>query len=109
MRKSLNESRDRQCHHLPVNCLFYFFVVCSFVIGVYKMTSVEFCYWLQGCFEINPPNSGFTAEQTEIIKRHLHLVFKHEIDASYPDQDALNAIHNTFMDGKDKPGQNIRC
>jgi hypothetical protein len=66
------------------------------------MKSVEFCYWLQGFFEINsamPPGGaleprGLTAAQTETIRRHLHLVFKHEIDPSYPNGAALDAIHN---------------
>lgn len=66
------------------------------------MTSREFCYWLQGFFEISeaglPANvkvdKGLTSERVETIKRHLALVFKHEIDPSYPNQAELNAIHN---------------
>ena len=60
------------------------------------MTSRDFCYWLQGYFEINPqdiPNQN----QIEIIKKHLNLVFKHEIDPSMGDekhQQELNEIHN---------------
>lgn len=60
------------------------------------MKSTEFCYWLQGFFEIagGIPADGLTKAQTEMIQRHLHLVFKHEIDPSYSDKAGLDAIHN---------------
>ena len=47
------------------------------------MTSRDLVYWLQGFAEIHggPP----TAEQWETIKRHLNMVFVHEIDPSMPD------------------------
>jgi hypothetical protein len=66
------------------------------------MTSREFCYWLQGYFEIlgnetktNPakPRVALDANQTECVQRHLSMVFKHEIDPSYPNAQALSAIH----------------
>lgn len=58
------------------------------------MKSVEFCYWLQGLFEVGEPTS-LNEKQTDLIKRHLNMVFVHEIDATYPSeqQDALNAAH----------------
>ena len=37
------------------------------------MKATEFCYWLQGMFEINPAQE-LTAEQTDMIKRHLQMV-----------------------------------
>ena len=43
------------------------------------MNTIDFCYWLQGHFELNP-DKPLTPEQTEAIKNHLNLVFKHEID-----------------------------
>ena len=43
------------------------------------MNAIDFCYWLQGHFELNPDIS-MTPEQTKLIKNHLNLVFKHEID-----------------------------
>ena len=63
------------------------------------MTSRDFCYWLQGFFEIQgiDPSWGIPADKAEIIKRHLSLVFAHEIDpqAGGPDVQAkLNAIHS---------------
>jgi hypothetical protein len=69
------------------------------------MKSVEFCYWLQGHFEIAPEGQGLTPAQVETIKKHLALVFKHEIDPSYPDGAKLDAIHNP--PGGGKPG--MRC
>jgi hypothetical protein len=61
------------------------------------MTSRDFIYWLQGLFELAEPGA-LNAKQTDLIRRHLAMVFKHEIDASYGDtahQEALNALHNT--------------
>lgn len=43
------------------------------------MNTIDFCFWLQGYFEISG-SKELTAEQTKIVKNHLHLVFKHEID-----------------------------
>lgn len=59
------------------------------------MTSVNFAYWLQGFIELHgsPPS----AEQWETIKRHLALVFQHEIDppAGPPEHQAkLNETHH---------------
>lgn len=58
------------------------------------MKSTEFCYWLQGLFELGKPES-LTAEQTALVKKHLDMVFIHEIDPSYPkgQQQALNQAH----------------
>jgi hypothetical protein len=45
------------------------------------MTSRDFCFWLQGIFELGKPRT-LDEEQTATIRRHLSLVFKHEIDPS---------------------------
>lgn len=62
------------------------------------MTSRDFCYWLQGLFELTEVDrTGISSKQAEIIQRHLAMVFKHEIDPSAGDgktQEALNAIHS---------------
>ncbi len=58
------------------------------------MKAVEFCYWLQGYFEINDKKRGLSAKQVESIQKHLAMVFKHEIDPSYKDSDKLNQIHS---------------
>lgn len=48
------------------------------------MTCRDFCYWLQGYFEItgSSPYKNLTEDQADMIKRHLNLVFKHDIDNS---------------------------
>lgn len=62
------------------------------------MTSRDFCYWLQGFFEIHgADSSSLTSKQVDMVQKHLALVFKHEIDPSYGDekhQQLLNEIHN---------------
>ena len=64
------------------------------------MQSRDFCYWLQGYFEISKAEA-LTPGQVEEIKKHLSLVFVHEIDPSFPDdqQDKLNQIHHGDEDG----------
>jgi hypothetical protein len=77
------------------------------------MKSVEFCYWLQGLFELAEPKS-LTEAQTRMVKNHLALVFKHEIDPSYgSDQDELYDIHSgsshAVIGGVGPGGALIRC
>ena len=80
------------------------------------MTSRDFCYWLQGYFEIHgnrpvqEPESTYAMNdsQIEMIKRHLAMVFKHEIDPSFgsaPIQDVLNHLHKPPIDNNTL----IRC
>lgn len=65
------------------------------------MQSRDFCFWLQGLFELSAPTE-LNAKQTKLIKQHLSLVFKHEIDPSMPDPTGeLQAIH----DGKQDTGK----
>ena len=62
------------------------------------MNSRDFCYWLQGFFELTEEGSTLSVKQAQAIKNHLNMVFKHEIDPSYGDQahqNILNSIHNT--------------
>lgn len=82
------------------------------------MTSRDFAYWLQGYFEIkeqdgNPKIYELNKSQVEMIKRHLALVFKHEIDPSMGDknhQNELNNIHNDFDHNQNLPEETlIRC
>ena len=68
------------------------------------MTSRDFAYWLQGYFEVSDPKE-IGPKETEMIKKHLALVFKHEIDPSMGDekhQQILNEIHS----GIPKPSSN---
>lgn len=66
------------------------------------MRSRDFCYWLQGYFEIAEGETekriGLTSKQIDMIKAHLNLVFKHEIDPSMGNeqhQAELNHIHSS--------------
>lgn len=77
------------------------------------MQSRDFVYWLQGYFEItdatsNRASDGLSTGQVEMIKKHLALVFIHEIDPSMggkKHQDTLNEIH-----AKSNPGSVLyRC
>lgn len=75
------------------------------------MTARDFCFWLQGYFEVvaaNPaPAGGLTPSQASCVERHLALVFAHDIDpqAGGPESQAkLNIIHK-----KDATGHTPRC
>ena len=77
------------------------------------MTSRDFCYWLQGYFEIlgvdkNKENVGqsLSIEQTQCIKNHLAMVFKHEIDPSFGNKEhqaELTKLHKQLKTGM--PGE----
>lgn len=41
------------------------------------MQSRQFCYWLQGSFELNG-TIEFDPKETQTIKEHLALVFQHD-------------------------------
>lgn len=78
------------------------------------MKSVEFCYWLQGLFELAKPEN-LTPDQTALVKKHLDMVFIHEIDPSYPkeQQPALNEAHKPDRPPLSRPptadGTMLRC
>lgn len=78
------------------------------------MKAVEFCYWLQGFFEITDGHGvnrdePLSINQIKTIRNHLALVFKHEIDPSY----GMNAVEaKAIHDGKptSRPDDGIvRC
>lgn len=77
------------------------------------MTSRDFCYWLQGYFEIAKIGDeplALTAAQYDCIQKHLNLVFHHEIDPSFgpiKQQADLNKIHNDNI--FNRPDVKIRC
>lgn len=66
------------------------------------MQSRDFCYWLQGYFEIvgakhGEPVPALSADQVDMVRKHLDLVFAHEIDPAMggpQHQSNLNAIHS---------------
>jgi hypothetical protein len=48
-----------------------------------KVTSRDFCYWLQGFFELRgDPDCPLSIDQVSTIRAHLNMVFEHEIDPS---------------------------
>jgi hypothetical protein len=81
------------------------------------VTSRDFAYWLQGFFEIegvdggDADQSGLSAAKVDCIRKHLAMVFKHEIDPSFGDANAaLDAIHNSLKLGGVTPeGVTFRC
>lgn len=78
------------------------------------MTSRDFAFWLQGFFEISGTDAiTMNAEQVSMVKKHLALVFIHEIDPSMGDkaqQDKLNKIHSPIPHGPLHGGDPIlRC
>ena len=67
------------------------------------MTSRDFAYWLQGFFKITGTNK-IDEGQAEMIKNHLNLVFKHEIDPSLNEgktKEEVKKLHD-IHDGKKK-------
>jgi hypothetical protein len=52
------------------------------------MQSRDFCFWLQGFFELGDNTGIISAEQAVVIKRHLDLVFVHEIEPSLRERPA---------------------
>lgn len=71
------------------------------------MTSRDFCFWLQGRFELTG-NAQFSATETALIGRHLALVFKHEIDPSAgpaEHQAELSKIHDALKQGAKEAGE----
>jgi hypothetical protein len=68
------------------------------------MTSRDFAYWLQGFFEITDAagqtNTPLRADQVSMIKKHLALVFYHEIDPSYSIDPVIQAEMNSIHSGK---------
>lgn len=61
------------------------------------MTSRDFAFWLQGFFELTNQKT-LDEKQVDMIKKHLNLVFVHEIDPSLDNGDSkkvnyYNDIH----------------
>jgi len=80
------------------------------------MKSRDFCYWLQGFFEIvEADHDGkvlLTEKRTDTIKKHLSMVFKHEIDPSMGNndhQEELTIIHEDGGSMTIPPGDVVRC
>lgn len=78
-----------------------------------SMTSRDFCYWLQGYFELgNSIGAMISNEQAITIRNHLAMVFKHEIDPSFGDKDKQELLNKLHDNGLIKPGDSsvqFRC
>ena len=74
------------------------------------MTSRDFCFWLQGYFEISN-SSSISSDQINMVKRHLALAFKHEIDPSLGGNAVeLQKIHDgPAFNPKESAGTIMRC
>lgn len=75
------------------------------------MTSRDFCYWLQGYFEISG-ETVLSPNATQVVKNHLAMVFKHEIDPSFGDkkvQEALTKVHSGSLTGGKDPFVAMNC
>lgn len=77
------------------------------------MQASEFCYWLQGYIEIGHEQmhqTGLTHNQVEIIKRHLALVFVHDLDPAQV-AEKLQEIHDgpKLPFGVGPNGETYRC
>ena len=71
------------------------------------MTAENFCYFLQGFLELSD-HKTITPQQLKMIKGHLQLAFRDDIDPSMGDkehQEKLNEIHNFTVDYPER----MRC
>ncbi len=51
------------------------------------MTARDFCFWLQGYVELTPGQPApLSAEQVDKVRRHLALVFVHDLDPTLKSQ-----------------------
>ena len=67
------------------------------------MKSRDFCYWLQGLFELAEPTT-LDDRQVQVIRNHLNMVFYHEIDPSYGGEEVqktLNDLHLGVLNTSD--------
>ena len=74
------------------------------------MRSRDFCYWLQGFFELTRTNNDkleLTQNHVDCIEKHLKMVFAYEIDPTYKGstESLLDAIHG---DGR-RPTSLMKC
>lgn len=75
------------------------------------MTARDFCFWLQGYFEVAgiDPAWGIPRDKAEVIQRHLALVFAHDID---PKADKGDPATKSILDGLHHGGDKdvkMRC
>lgn len=69
------------------------------------MTSRDFCFWLQGYFELNSVTEELTPDQVNMIRNRLNLVLIHEI---YPSTDHNDPVKKSKYDNIHE-GIVLRC
>lgn len=73
------------------------------------MTPENFCYWLNGWFELNQTidhRKGATPETMEMIKNHLDLVFNKVI----PEETRVIEWHPELtVEGENNPSIQLNC
>jgi hypothetical protein len=62
------------------------------------MTSRDFVFWLQGFFEISKETS-LSEDQIKVVKNHLAMVFKHDIDPTMGGLDTQAALTHLHQGG----------
>lgn len=74
------------------------------------MKATEFCYWLQGYFELHGDigAEGLSKRQVDLIRNHLALVFVHDIDpkAGPPE---YREILNDILSGRGTRDIRMKC
>ena len=67
------------------------------------MNTVDFCFWLQGHFELSN-DVGMSEAQVRIIRDHLNLVFVHEVDPLRESQTTTvpSILNSTHSPGNDE-------
>lgn len=87
------------------------------------MKAESFVYWLQGYFEVDQADRrdrhGLSVDQVDVIRRHLNMVFVHEIDPSMGDRkhreeltkahDGTGGTYSYRMVALDKTGKELPC
>lgn len=78
------------------------------------MSTRDFCYWLQGYFEINGGTELLqpgllSSDKVKIIKNHLALVFKHDIDKQYKEGDGSQEVHAGLPSSLPVKNTLVRC
>jgi len=72
------------------------------------MRSRDFCYWLQGYFELAGTGQEISMkpEQIMCIQKHLELVFTHEIDPEMGGEETQNQLNDIHGNNS---GVTLRC
>ena len=74
------------------------------------MTPEQFCYWLQGFYELSGEEVTMSAAQVAVVRSHLGLVFHHVLDKEHDGGDPKKAAQlNQLHSGSHKGPVKYRC